>query len=77
MDIDGSVALVTGAGRGLGREFVRQLHERGARRIYATSRTEPVVDLPGVEALALDVTDPAQVERATSRCWSTTPASRR
>ncbi len=64
MDIDATVALVTGAGRGLGREFVRQLHDRGARRIYATSRTEPVVDLPGVVPLALDVTDPDQVARA-------------
>lgn len=64
MEIDGSVALVTGAGRGLGREFVRQLHARGARRIYATSRTEPTVDLPGVESFALDVTVPEQVERA-------------
>ena len=64
MDIEGSVALVTGAGRGLGREFVRQLHERGARRIYATSRTEPVVDLPGVRTLSLDVTVPERVQRA-------------
>ena len=64
MDIDGSVALVTGAGRGLGREFVRQLHERGAKRIYATSRTEPAVELPGVQTLALDITVPEQVERA-------------
>lgn len=67
MNIEGSVALVTGSGRGLGREFVRQLHERGARRIYATSRTEPVSDLPGVETRALDVTDPGQVARAAQR----------
>lgn len=64
MRIEGTVALVTGAGRGLGREFVRQLHERGASKIYATSRTRPVFDLPGVETLALDVTDAAAAARA-------------
>ena len=61
MDIDGSTALVTGAGRGLGRHFAQQLLERGARRVYATARDPRRIDLPGVEALALDVTDPASI----------------
>jgi NAD(P)-dependent dehydrogenase (short-subunit alcohol dehydrogenase family) len=50
MHINGSIALVTGANRGLGREFARQLRERGAAEVYATSR-----------ATGLDITDPAQV----------------
>ena len=35
MQIKDSVALVTGANRGIGRAFVDALLERGARRIYA------------------------------------------
>ncbi|MDN3354493.1 SDR family oxidoreductase [Actinomadura sp. DC4] len=61
MDIEGSVALVTGAGRGIGRHFTRQLLERGAAKVYATMRTPEVVELPGVEVLRLDITDPEQV----------------
>jgi len=39
LKIAGSVALVTGANRGLGRHFARQLLQRGAVRVYATART--------------------------------------
>src|SRR5437879_3457198 len=64
MNIEGSVALVTGANRGIGRHFTRQLLERGATRVYATMRTPEVVELPGVEVLRLDITDPASVAAA-------------
>lgn len=64
MDINGSVALVTGANRGLGRAIAQQLLERGARKVYAAARRPETVALPGVEPLELDVTDPAQVRRA-------------
>ncbi len=64
MDINNSVALVTGANRGLGRAFALRLLERGARKVYATARRPEAVDLPGVEVLALDVTDPASVRAA-------------
>ena len=63
MDITGSVALVTGANRGIGRHFATQLLERGAR-VYATARTPSRVDIPGVQVLALDITDPASVAAA-------------
>ncbi len=53
MDINGSIALVTGANRGLGREFARQLRERGAAKVYATSR-----------AAGLDITDTEAVREA-------------
>ncbi|NED03355.1 SDR family NAD(P)-dependent oxidoreductase, partial [Streptomyces sp. SID6648] len=36
MDVNNSVALVTGANRGLGRAFAQRLIERGARKVYAT-----------------------------------------
>ncbi|GAA0900780.1 SDR family oxidoreductase [Virgisporangium ochraceum] len=59
MQISGSVALVTGANRGLGRHFVQQLRERGAKKVYATARRGGTVD-----GLTLDITDPAQVAAA-------------
>jgi NAD(P)-dependent dehydrogenase (short-subunit alcohol dehydrogenase family) len=64
MKISGSTALVTGANRGIGRHFARQLLERGAAKVYATARKPELVDIPGVEALRLDVTDPASVAAA-------------
>ena len=64
MQITGSVALVTGANRGLGRQFATQLLDRGAAKVYATARRPELVDLPGAEVLALDITDPASVAAA-------------
>ena len=64
MKIDDSVALVTGANRGLGRHFAEQLLSRGAAKVYATARRPHLVDLPGVEVLPLDITDPASVAAA-------------
>jgi len=63
MDIAGSTALVTGANRGLGREFARQLVERGAT-VYAGARDVASVDLPGVVPVAIDITDEASVRAA-------------
>ncbi|MCW0214278.1 MAG: SDR family oxidoreductase [Pseudonocardia sp.] len=64
MQISGAHALVTGANRGLGRHFATQLLERGAARVYATARRPELVDLPGVEVLQLDITDPTSVTAA-------------
>ena len=64
MLVPGSVALVTGANRGIGRHFVRQLLERGAAKVYATARNPEAIDVPGVTALRLDITDPASVAAA-------------
>jgi NAD(P)-dependent dehydrogenase (short-subunit alcohol dehydrogenase family) len=64
MDITGSVALVTGANRGIGRIFAQELLARGAAKVYATSRRPELVDVPGVEVLRLDVTDPESVAAA-------------
>lgn len=64
MKLEGSVALVTGANRGLGRALVEELLARGARRVYATSRDGASHPDPRVTAVRLDITDPAQVRAA-------------
>lgn len=65
MNISGSVVLVTGANRGIGAEFVRQLRARGAAKIYAAARDPYTVEAAaGVEPIALDVTNHEQVEAA-------------
>ena len=72
MDITGSIALVTGANRGLGRHVAQQLLERGAAKVYATSRRPELVDVPGVEVLRLDVTDPESVAAAAAAAGDVT-----
>jgi NAD(P)-dependent dehydrogenase (short-subunit alcohol dehydrogenase family) len=67
MKISGSVALVTGANRGIGRQFTLELLARGAAKVYATARNPELVDIPGVEVLALDITDPESVAAAAAR----------
>jgi NAD(P)-dependent dehydrogenase (short-subunit alcohol dehydrogenase family) len=64
MKIHSSVALVTGANRGLGVAFARALVARGAKKVYAAAREPSSISLPGVVPLRLDVTDPAQVAEA-------------
>ena len=64
MDLHGSVAVVTGSNRGLGREFAAQLLERGARKVYATARNPESVQIAGAIPLGLDITDRDSVARA-------------
>jgi NAD(P)-dependent dehydrogenase (short-subunit alcohol dehydrogenase family) len=68
----GSVALVTGANRGIGLAFVRELAARGARKVYAGVRapdeiTDEFKELPA-EIVPLDVTDLAAVQAAAVAC---------
>lgn len=64
MKIQDSVALVTGANRGLGLAFTQALQAAGARKIYAAARDPASVRQPGVETVRLDVTKPGDVEAA-------------
>lgn len=64
MEIEGTIALVTGANRGLGRHFAEQLLERGAAKVYATARNPLSVTSPGVEVLAVDLLDPGTIQAA-------------
>ncbi|MFI7596705.1 SDR family oxidoreductase [Actinoplanes sp. NPDC049681] len=72
MKISGSIALVTGANRGLGKQFVTTLLERGATKVYATARRPELIDVPGVETLRLDVTDPDSVAAAAAAAQDVT-----
>ena len=56
--------LVTGANRGIGHALVEEALRRGASRVYAGTR--PPMSHPDrrVTPLTLDVTDPAQIQRA-------------
>ncbi|HUR05925.1 MAG TPA: SDR family NAD(P)-dependent oxidoreductase [Nonomuraea sp.] len=56
--------LVTGANRGLGRQFAISLLDRGAGKVYATARRPDLIDVPGVVPLRLDITDPASIAAA-------------
>jgi NAD(P)-dependent dehydrogenase (short-subunit alcohol dehydrogenase family) len=78
IDPKGSVELVTGANRGIGRAYVEALVKAGARKVYATARkAESVQDLvaahPGVvEVFALDISDPAQIANAAAKASDVT-----
>ncbi|MER6061894.1 MULTISPECIES: SDR family oxidoreductase [unclassified Streptomyces] len=63
MDISTATALVTGANRGLGRALAQELVARGAT-VYGAARRPDQIDLPGVKAIRIDVTDPASVAAA-------------
>ena len=68
MKIDGSVALVTGANRGLGLAYARELVKRGAAKVYGAARNPAAVTEPGVTPVALDITDPKRVAEVAQQC---------
>jgi NAD(P)-dependent dehydrogenase (short-subunit alcohol dehydrogenase family) len=69
MHINGSVALVTGANRGLGQALVRALRQAGCGKIYAAARKpERITPDNMVEPVRLDITDAEQVAAAAARC---------
>jgi len=68
MRIAGSVALVTGANRGLGRVYARELVSRGAAKVYGAARNAAAVTEPGVTPVQLDITDPDRVTQVVQEC---------
>lgn len=70
MEVTGSIALVTGANRGLGAAIVQALAEAGARRVYAAARraAPPVAESGRIVPVTLDVTDLRQIAAAAKAC---------
>jgi NAD(P)-dependent dehydrogenase (short-subunit alcohol dehydrogenase family) len=73
-----TVALVTGANRGIGRAFVEALAGAGAERIYASARAAGsldelvAIDPDRIVPVVLDVTDDWQITAAAARAGDVT-----
>ena len=73
IQLAGTIALVSGANRGIGRALVEALLERGAAKVYATARRpEALADLAArfgdrVVPLRLDVTQPDDIRAVAAR----------
>ena len=74
MQVKGSTALVTGANRGIGQQFVEALLAAGAKKVYAGARDpaslKDMVKKGGgkIEALKIDVTKDADIAAAAKKC---------
>jgi NAD(P)-dependent dehydrogenase (short-subunit alcohol dehydrogenase family) len=64
MNIEGSVAFVTGANRGLGAAYAQALLQRGAAKVYAAARQPESVTDSRLVKVRVDLTDRATIVEA-------------
>jgi NAD(P)-dependent dehydrogenase (short-subunit alcohol dehydrogenase family) len=67
MNIKDKVILISGANRGIGRALVEEALKRGARRVYAGTRTSYTHPDKRVTPLVLDVTNEDQIQQAVEK----------
>src|SRR2546428_3847172 len=71
MNIENKTILITGANRGIGRALVDEALRRGAKRVYAGTRGEPLENADErVTPVTLDVTSAAQIQGAVENVQS-------
>ena len=67
MNIENKTILITGASRGIGRALVDEALRRGAKRIYAGTRSPLQVTDERVTPVTLDVTNASQIQQAVEK----------
>ena len=72
MKLDNATVFITGANRGLGLAFAREVLARGARKVYAAARDPASVALPGVVPIKVDVTNAGDIAAAALACGDVT-----
>jgi NAD(P)-dependent dehydrogenase (short-subunit alcohol dehydrogenase family) len=72
MKIEGSIALVTGANRGLGKSYCEALLAAGAAKVYAGARDPSAITDARLTPIKLDVTSPEDIAAAAARCRDVT-----
>lgn len=70
--VRGSIAIVTGANRGLGKAFCEGLLQKGAAKVYAAARDPATIRPSGVVPVKLDVTSVDDVLAAVNACQDVT-----
>lgn len=68
MNIENSVALVTGANRGLGLAYAKALLAAGAKKVYAGMRDTSGFEVPGLVPVQINITNAVSVAAAAEQC---------